>query len=231
MVRLSWFPLCLLAAEAWSRPVHPEGQYYVEEEEKLRRARAARKAVPTRLGTPLNMKAGQEVELSDDGFGLTVEKAGDGVNFPKAGDKLTMHYIGRLKDGTVFDSSRDREEPFTFTIGKHQVITGWDQGIITMSLGERAVMHVPSYKGYGSRGAGPIPPNADLDFDVELLAINDLQAPGLNPTIKAIKEPAVDAPKANAKSGANRRSAVLVVAAAAVAAQALLWSRVRIGSA
>merc|ERR1719487_1390385 len=99
-----------------------------EEEKKLRRAKAAQKSVPTRLGTPLNMKAGQEVELSDDGFGLTIEKAGDGVNFPKAGDKLTMHYIGRLKDGTVFDSSRDREEPFTFTIGKHQVITGLDQG-------------------------------------------------------------------------------------------------------
>merc|ERR1719198_2046646 len=217
MVRLSWFPLCLLAAEAWSRPVHPEGQYYVDEEKKLRRARAARKAVPTRLGTPLNMKAGQEVELSDDGFGLTVEKAGDGVNFPKAGDKLTMHYIGRLKDGTVFDSSRDREEPFTFTISKHQVITGWDQGIITMSLGERAVMHVPSYKGYGSRGAGPIPPNADLDFDVELLAINDLQAPGLNPTIKSIKENAPVAQHADAKSAAHWISVMLVKAVIAAA--------------
>merc|ERR1719387_1360169 len=79
----------------------------------------------------------------------------------------------------MFDSSRVRGQPFTFTIGRGKVIRAWDQGIISMSLGERAMMHVPSYKGYGSSGAPPaIPPNADLEFDVELLAINDETAPG-----------------------------------------------------
>jgi hypothetical protein len=108
-----------------------------------------------------------------------VLKPGDGANFPHEGDKLTMHYTGTLAfGGNKFDSSRDKGQPFSFVIGKGQVITGWDQGIVTMSLGERAILHVPSYKGYGSNGAPPdIPPDAALDFDVELLAINDKKAP------------------------------------------------------
>merc|ERR1719159_334147 len=127
---------------------------------------------------PVHADVGTLVKLSDDGFGLTVEKSGDGVHFPQRGDSVTVHYVGMLKDGTVFDSSRDRGEPFTFTIGRGQVIRGWDQGVITMSLGERAVLHVPSYKGYSDQRVGAIPPNSDLDFDVELLAINDRAAPG-----------------------------------------------------
>jgi len=85
-----------------------------------------------------------------------------------------MHYTGTLsKDGSKFDSSRDRQEPFIFPIGTGKVIRGWDEGILRMSVGERAILHVPADKGYGTRGAGGvIPPNADLDFDVELLAIN-----------------------------------------------------------
>merc|ERR1719343_322004 len=107
------------------------------------------------------------------GLTLTVTKKGDGKTFPKAGEKLTMHYTGTLsKDGSKFDSSRDRNEPFEFTIGVGQVIEGWDEGVMKMSLGERGVLHVPSEMGYGASGAGGvIPPNADLDFDVELLAI------------------------------------------------------------
>merc|ERR1719335_833823 len=111
-------------------------------------------------------------KLGEGGFQLAVLKAGDGHTFPKKGDRVTVHYTGKLKDGTVFDSSRERGEAFTFIIGKGKVITGWDQGIKEMSLGEHGVLHVPSYKGYGSDGAGEIPPNSDLDFDIELLAIN-----------------------------------------------------------
>jgi len=194
----------LRAAALVAKPVHPAGKYHVEEEkptdsaknmstkwataeehqELVTKKQAAKAHVAMRLGKPRAMEAGTEVALSDDGFGLTVEKAGDGNTFPKRGDVLTMHYTGKLKDGTVFDSSRQRG-PFTFTIGKGEVIRGWDQGIITMSLGERALLHIPSYKGYGSRGAGPIPPNAELEFDVELLAINDVAAPGFTLPTKA----------------------------------------------
>ena len=103
---------------------------------------------------------------------------GDGATFPKTGDNCTMHYTGTLAaDGSKFDSSRDRGEPFKFTLGVGQVIQGWDKGVAKLSLGERAILHIPSELGYGSRGAGgAIPPNADLQFDVQLLAINDTKA-------------------------------------------------------
>eukprot|EP00440_Ansanella_granifera_P024023 gb/GFBE01026093.1/.p1 GENE.gb/GFBE01026093.1/~~gb/GFBE01026093.1/.p1 ORF type:complete len:319 (+),score=65.17 gb/GFBE01026093.1/:1-957(+) len=99
---------------------------------------------------------------------------GDGKTFPSRGDKLTMHYTGTLASNDAqFDSSRDRGQPFTFQIGVGQVIPGWDKGVMKMSLGERAVLKIPSALGYGAQGAGSdIPPNADLVFDVELLAID-----------------------------------------------------------
>jgi FK506-binding protein 1 len=90
-----------------------------------------------------------------------------------------MHYTGTLaSDGTKFDSSVDKGRPFSFKIGRGQVIQGWDEGVMTMSLGEKAVLHITSDYGYGAQGAGGIiPPNADLDFEVELLQINDNKAP------------------------------------------------------
>ena len=99
---------------------------------------------------------------------------GDGLTFPKKGDYLTMHYTGMLAEGgKVFDSSRDRGKPYRFRIGVGQVIQGWDEGVMRMSLGQRAMLRIPSGKGYGTVGAGGvIPPGADLVFDVELLAID-----------------------------------------------------------
>merc|ERR1712066_1121083 len=93
---------------------------------------------------------------------------------------MGMHYTGTLaSDGSEFDSSVKRGRPFVFKIGIGQVIRGWDEGVMQMSLGEKAKLAISADYGYGARGAGGvIPPNADLNFDVELLAINGMKAPG-----------------------------------------------------
>ena len=101
---------------------------------------------------------------------ITVE-VGDGATYPAYGDTLTMHYKGKLDSGIVFDSSYDRNKPFDFKIGHGKVIKGWDEGIMKMSLGEKAQLHIPACKAYGAAGNGPVPPNADLVFDVHLLKI------------------------------------------------------------
>ncbi|KAF8528534.1 peptidyl-prolyl cis-trans isomerase [Hysterangium stoloniferum] len=98
---------------------------------------------------------------------------GDGVNFPKKGDKVTIHYVGTLADGKKFDSSRDRNDPFVTRIGVGHVIKGWDEGVPQLSLGQKAILTVSPKFGYADRGFPPvIPPNATLTFEVELLKIN-----------------------------------------------------------
>ncbi len=99
------------------------------------------------------------------------EKVGNG-EYPKAGQKVTVHYTGTLENGKKFDSSRDRGQPFTFTIGVGQVIKGWDEGVATMKPGGKRKLIIPSELGYGSRGAGAdIPGGATLLFDVELISV------------------------------------------------------------
>ncbi|KAF7697237.1 hypothetical protein HF521_005655 [Silurus meridionalis] len=90
----------------------------------------------------------------------------------RKGDVLNMHYTGKLEDGTEFDSSIPRNQPFTFTLGTGQVIKGWDQGLLGMCEGEKRKLVIPSELGYGERGAPPkIPGGATLIFEVELLSI------------------------------------------------------------
>jgi FKBP-type peptidyl-prolyl cis-trans isomerase len=90
----------------------------------------------------------------------------------KNGDFLVVHYTGYLEDGTKFDSSLDRGEPFEFQIGKGYVIQGWEKGIIGMKVGEKRKLTIPPELGYGSSGSGGvIPPNATLIFEVELIEI------------------------------------------------------------
>lgn len=90
----------------------------------------------------------------------------------KEGDTVSVHYTGTLIDGTKFDSSLDRDEPFEFTVGQGQVIVGWDEGLVGMKVGGKRKIEIPSSKGYGETGAGEdIPANAGLVFEIELLEI------------------------------------------------------------
>ena len=107
---------------------------------------------------------------SASGLKYVDEVAGTGES-PKPGQMVTVHYTGTLEDGTKFDSSRDRNEPYTFRIGSGTVIRGWDEGIMTMKVGGRRKLIIPPELGYGARGRGTIPPNATLYFDIELLGV------------------------------------------------------------
>ena len=112
--------------------------------------------------------SGLEYEITVKGSGAS----------PKPGSIVTVHYTGWLNkngqpSGQPFDSSHNRNQPFTFQIGIEMVIKGWDEGVMTMQIGEKRRLYIPSALGYGARGAGNvIPANADLIFDVELISIS-----------------------------------------------------------
>ena len=109
-------------------------------------------------------------EISDSGLRMIIHKEGKG-EFPQSGQKVVVHYTGMLEDGTKFDSSHDRGQPFSFIIGQGKVIPGWEEGLALMKPGEKRTLIIPPELGYGSRQAGPIPPNSMLIFEVELVEV------------------------------------------------------------
>jgi len=117
----------------------------------------------------------EDVEVITTASGLRYQDiiVGDGPE-AKAGDTVKVHYTGWLEDDTKFDSSVDRGAPFEFTIGAGMVIQGWDEGVVGMKVGGKRKLIIPPDLGYGSRGAGAgvIPPNATLIFDIDLLEIS-----------------------------------------------------------
>lgn len=115
---------------------------------------------------PTNINQSKEEELKIE---ILTEGSGAAA---ASGNIVSVHYTGALEDGTKFDSSLDRGEPFVFQLGGGMVIKGWEQGLLGMKVGEKRKLTIPSSLGYGQTGVGPIPPNAILIFEVELLGIN-----------------------------------------------------------
>ena len=114
---------------------------------------------------------GSSAISSESELKITINQEGSGDR-ADIGMSVSVHYTGKLEDGTVFDSSIPRGQPFTFTLGAGQVIKGWDLGVEGMKVGEKRNLVIPPHLGYGVRGAGAtIPPNATLIFDVELLEV------------------------------------------------------------
>ncbi len=118
--------------------------------------------------TPLDP---EKTVITETGLQYTEVVLGGGPQ-PQPGDVVAVHYVGRLQDNTIFDSSRDRGEPIRFALGQGMVIPGWDEGIGLMHEGGQAILVIPPGLAYGDRGAGGvIPPNATLIFDVELVSV------------------------------------------------------------
>jgi len=119
-------------------------------------------AAPAKKAGPVTLPSGLQYEVLTVGNGAVA----------KTGDTVVVHYTGWLLDGTKFDSSLDRNEPFSFTLGQKRVIRGWEEGVLGMQVGEKRMLIIPSELAYGKRGAGGvIPPDATLKFEVELLEI------------------------------------------------------------
>jgi FKBP-type peptidyl-prolyl cis-trans isomerase len=144
------------AAKAPAAEAPKETQMKPTESEAVQAAR--------KLGTPTS----NPVVTTASGLQYIDVKVGEGAE-AKAGGTVTVHYTGWLVNGTKFDSSRDRGQPFSFPLGAGRVIKGWDEGVAGMKPGGVRKLIIPAALGYGARGIGPIPPNSILIFEVELL--------------------------------------------------------------
>merc|ERR1712127_30807 len=123
--------------------------------------------------TPKNITTFTRCLSNVKGFSKEILTAGDGVTFPKKGQNVSVHYTGYLDKigGKKFDSSVDRDRPFIFPAGIGKVIRGWDEGVLEMSVGEKAALTITPEYAYGDKGVafGLIPPNSILAFEIELL--------------------------------------------------------------
>ena len=108
--------------------------------------------------------------IKENGLKIKVNVEGTGEK-PTSGQTVIAHYHGTLEDGTKFDSSFDRNQPFSFPVGQGRVIKGWDEAFMDMKVGTHATLTIPPELGYGSRNMGKIPSNSTLIFDVELLGV------------------------------------------------------------
>ena len=109
-----------------------------------------------------------DYQTTASGLKYVIWKKGNGPKLKK-GDRVFVHYVGWLLDGTKFDSSYDRGQPISFVLGSGQVIPGWDEGIALLHVGDKAQLIIPPQLAYGEQGIGPIPPNATLVFEVEVV--------------------------------------------------------------
>ncbi|XP_042493599.1 peptidyl-prolyl cis-trans isomerase FKBP65-like isoform X2 [Macadamia integrifolia] len=122
------------------------------------------------IESPPPLKVGEEREIRSSGLKKKLLHAGHGWETPNFGDEVTVHYVGTLLDGTKFDSSREREDPFTFKLGHGQIASELDHGIITMKKGEVALFTIASDLGFGATGAKGVPSSSVIQFEVELIS-------------------------------------------------------------
>jgi peptidylprolyl isomerase len=124
---------------------------------------------------PVTPPASNLMKTLPSGLSYIITRRGEGRQ-PLAGERVQVNYTGLLSSGVKFDSSYDRGRPFTFPLGKGQVIKGWDEGIAKLHVGDQATFIIPPEIGYGEKGRGPIPPKATLIFVVELMGIEESPA-------------------------------------------------------
>jgi peptidylprolyl isomerase len=156
-----WIPYQLAYGEQGRGPIPPRSNLIFDLE--------VVDAIEPIKATPYNVGS-KDTLSTESGLKYIIINGGSG-DYPIDGSIVTVHYTGYLTDGTLFDSSVERDQPFRFVLGQGQVIQGWDEGIALMRKKARYRFIVPPDMAYGTRGAGPIPPNATLIFDVELLGI------------------------------------------------------------